>query len=100
MNTENTKQHLAQAAIAGLLALGLTAASGTVFAAAEKEKCYGVAMAGKNDCGGKYSKHSCAGQSTMDKDGNDWKYVEKGSCEKMGGQLKAAAELEMMKKKG
>jgi uncharacterized membrane protein len=57
-------------------------------------------MAGKNDCGGKYSKHACAGTSTTDKDPNDWKYVEKGSCEKMGGKLKAAAELEMMKKKG
>ena len=50
MKTENT---LAQAAIAGLLALGLSASSGAAFAAADKEKCYGVAMAGKNDCGGK-----------------------------------------------
>jgi uncharacterized membrane protein len=101
MKTEtSTSNTLAQAAIAGLLALGLTASSGAAFAAAEKEKCFGVAMAGKNDCGGKYSKHSCAGTSTTDKDPNDWKYVEKGSCEKMGGKLKAAAELEMMKKKG
>jgi uncharacterized membrane protein len=101
MKTEtSTSNTLAQAAIAGLLALGLTASSGAAFAAAEKEKCYGVAMAGKNDCGGKYSKHACAGTSTVDKDPNDWKYVEKGSCEKMGGKLKAAAELEMMKKKG
>jgi uncharacterized membrane protein len=101
MNTEtSTSNTLAQAAIAGLLALGLTASSGAAFAAADKEKCFGVAMAGKNDCGGKYSKHACAGTSTVDKDPNDWKYVEKGSCEKMGGKLKAAAELEMMKKKG
>ena len=64
------------------------------------EKCFGVAMAGKNDCGGKYSKHACAGTSTVDKDPNDWKYVDKGTCEKMGGKLKAAAELEKeMKKK-
>ena len=55
-------------------------------------------MAGKNDCGGKYSKHACAGTSTVDKDPNDWKYVDKGTCEKMGGNLKAAAELEKMKK--
>lgn len=95
MNSENT---LAQAAIAGLLALGLAAASGAAFAAADKEKCFGVSMAGKNDCGGKYSKHSCAGQSTVDKDPNDWKLVDKGSCEKMGGKFKAAAELEMKKK--
>jgi uncharacterized membrane protein len=101
MKTEtSTSNTLAQAAIAGLLALGLSASSGAAFAAADKEKCFGVAMTGKNDCGGKYSKHACAGQSTSDKDPNDWKYVEKGSCEKMGGKLKAAAELEMMKKKG
>lgn len=97
MKSENT---LAQAAIAGLLALGLSASSGAAFAAADKEKCYGVALAGKNDCGGKYSKHACAGTSTVDKDPNDWKYVDKGTCEKMGGKLKAAAELEKeMKKK-
>jgi uncharacterized membrane protein len=101
MKTEtSTSNTLAQAAIAGLLALGLTASSGAAFAAADKEKCFGVAMAGKNDCGGKYSKHACAGTSTVDKDPNDWKYVDKGSCEKRGGKLKAAAELEMMKKKG
>jgi uncharacterized membrane protein len=99
MKTEtSTSNSLAQAAIAGLLALGLSAPSGAAFAAADKEKCFGVAMAGKNDCGGKYSKHACAGTSTVDKDPNDWKYVEKGSCEKMGGKLKAAAELEMKKK--
>lgn len=95
MKSENT---LAQAAIAGLLALGLSASSGAAFAAPDKEKCYGIAMAGKNDCGGKYSKHACAGTSTVDKDPNDWKYVDKGSCEKLGGKLKAAAELEQMKK--
>lgn len=94
----STSNALAQAAIAGLLALGLTASSGAAFAAAEKEKCFGVAMAGKNDCGGKYSKHACAGTSTVDRDPNDWKYVDKGSCEKAGGKLKAAAELEMKKK--
>ena len=95
MKSENS---FAQAAIAGLLALGLSASSGAAFAAAEKEKCYGIAMAGKNDCGGKYSKHACAGTSTVDKDPNDWKYVDKGSCEKLGGNLKAAAELAQMKK--
>ena len=95
MKTENS---LAQAAIAGLLALGLAASSGAAFAAADKEKCFGVAMAGQNVCGGKYSKHACAGTSTVDKDPNDWKLVDKGTCEKMGGKFRAAAELEMKKK--
>lgn len=87
-------QTLATAAIASLLALG---ASGTALAAADKDKCYGISKAGQNDCGGKHVKHSCAGQSKADNDGNDWKYVEKGSCEKMGGKMQPAAEMKTMK---
>jgi len=45
---------------------------------ADKEKCYGVAMAGKNDCGGKGN--SCAGTSKQEHDGMAWKYVPKGTC--------------------
>ena len=45
----------------------------------------GIAEAGKNDCG--TAKHSCAGQATVDKSPEDWKYVPKGECEKMGGKL-------------
>ena len=52
---------------------------------AAKEKCYGVAEAGKNDCG--TAKHSCAGQAKTDKAADEWKYVPKGECEKMGGKL-------------
>jgi uncharacterized membrane protein len=88
---------LAQTAFAGLLAAGFAAASGSALAA-EKEKCFGVAKAGQNDCGSKYSKHSCAGQSKVDNDKNSWKYVEKGTCEKMGGALKAAGEMGDKKK--
>ena len=48
----------------------------------EKEKCYGVAMAGKNDCkSGPGS--SCAGTSNADFQGAEWKYVAKGSCTTM-----------------
>jgi uncharacterized membrane protein len=85
---------IATTAIASLLALG---ASGSALAA-DKEKCYGVAKAGQNDCGGKYSKHACAGQSKLDNDPNSWKYVDKGGCEKMGGKLQAAGEMAKDKK--
>ncbi|MEO8103099.1 MAG: DUF2282 domain-containing protein [Betaproteobacteria bacterium] len=77
-------------AIAGLVAL--STASGVAVAQdkkAEKEKCYGVAKKGQNDCG--TAKHSCAGQAGADKVAEEWKYVAKGSCEKMGGKLKVAA---------
>jgi len=77
---------LIQSAVAGLLIAGFAATAGSAFAADEgKEKCFGVAKAGQNDCGSNKSKHSCAGLSKADNDPSDFKYVAKGSCEKMGG---------------
>lgn len=90
---------LAQTAVASLLAFGLVAASGNALAADAKEKCYGIAKAGQNDCGGKYSKNACAGQSKVDNDPNSFKLVAAGTCEKMGGKLKAMGEIEAAKKK-
>ena len=81
---------LIQSAIGGLLAAGLLTASVSAVAADEgKDKCFGVAKAGQNDCSSKTSKHSCAGQSKVDNDPNDFKLVAKGTCEKMGGKLTA-----------
>ena len=56
----------------------------------DKEKCYGVAKAGKNDCAS--ANHACAGHSKMDADPAEWKYVPKGECEKMGGTMTAGAK--------
>ena len=50
-----------------------------------KEKCYGVAKAGENECAA--GKHSCAGTAKVDKDPTAWKLVAKGTCEKIGGKL-------------
>jgi uncharacterized membrane protein len=85
------RNHAIATALGSLLALGgATASAGDMDkAASDKEKCYGVAKAGKNDCG--TSSHACAGQSKVDNDPVEWKYVPKGECEKMGGTLKAAA---------
>lgn len=83
-------QNTIQASIAGLLALGIATSAGSALAAEEaKEKCYGIAEAGKNDCGGTSSKHACAGQSKVSKDPDAFKFVAKGTCEKMGGKLTA-----------
>jgi len=76
-----------QAALAGILALGIASAAyaGPVTPKAGQEKCYGIAKAGQNDCG--TMKHACAGQGAkVDKDPTEWKYVEKGTCDKMGGK--------------
>ncbi|AXE28882.1 hypothetical protein DK842_02485 [Chromobacterium phragmitis] len=76
---------LIASALGAVIAMG--ALSAAPAAAADKEKCYGIAQAGKNDCASATGAHSCAGQAKMDKDPGDWKYVAKGSCEKMGGKL-------------
>jgi uncharacterized membrane protein len=46
------------------------------------EQCYGVAMAGKNDCKAGAGT-TCAGTSKVDYQGNAWKYVAKGTCTKV-----------------
>ena len=58
----------------------------TKVTAAEKEKCYGIAKAGKNDCAAGEGT-SCAGTSTVDYQGNAWKYTAPGECEAIGGSL-------------
>jgi uncharacterized membrane protein len=47
--------------------------------AADKERCYGVAMAGKNDCAAGAGT-TCAGTAKMDYQANAWKYVPAGTC--------------------
>lgn len=71
---------------AAMLATAVTAAisatsvsSSTQAVAADKEKCFGVAMAGKNDCAAGAGT-TCAGTSKVDFQGNAWKYVDKGTC--------------------
>ncbi len=51
-------------------------------AMANMEKCYGVSLAGKNDCAAGPGT-TCAGTSKTDYQGNAWKYVAKGSCTTM-----------------
>jgi uncharacterized membrane protein len=48
---------------------------------ATKEKCYGVALKGQNDCAA--GKHSCAGHSTVDYDKASFKLVPAGTCKTM-----------------
>ncbi len=79
-----------QALLATALATVCIAGLGTAHAAdTEKEKCFGIAKAGQNDCATASGSHSCAGQSKTDKDPSEWKYVPKGTCEKAGGKTAA-----------
>ena len=70
------------AIVAGALAASTTATLPGTGQAAENEKCYGVSLAGKNDCAAGPGT-SCAGTSTVDYQGNAWKLVPKGTCETM-----------------
>jgi uncharacterized membrane protein len=56
---------------------------------ADKEKCFGVALKGKNDCAAGPGT-TCAGTSTRDFQGNAWKLVAKGTCEKTESKTSAS----------
>ncbi|WP_299354524.1 DUF2282 domain-containing protein [uncultured Shimia sp.] len=81
-------------AVASAVAAALTAVSHTEAAAAGKEKCYGVSMAGKNDCAAGPGT-TCAGTSTVDYQGNAWTLVDAGTC--MEVELPAQADGTMRK---
>jgi uncharacterized membrane protein len=73
-------------AIAGLVAIGSVAgAANAQEKKPEREKCFGIAKKGGNDCG--TAKHTCAGKAAADNLPDEWKYQPKGTCEKMGGSL-------------
>jgi len=61
-----------------------TALSGFAHTASaqEQEKCFGVSLAGENDCAAGPGT-TCAGTSTVDYQGNAWTLVPAGTCEEM-----------------
>ena len=69
---------LKNVAIAASVAAALVSHA-TTAAAAEKEKCYGVSLAGENDCAAGPGT-TCAGSSTVDYQGNAWTLVDAGTC--------------------
>jgi len=75
-----------------LALLSAVAVPSAALAAGDKEKCYGIAMAGKNDCASADGAHACAGQAKADKAPSEWKYVAKGSCEQEGGKTTPPAK--------
>ena len=93
MNTTRLKGSIALAAAAGLAAAcsgGADAPTEATEAGAEtadvaaadtgaKEKCFGISLAGENDCAAGEGT-SCAGTSVIDYQGNAWTYVDEGTC--------------------
>jgi uncharacterized membrane protein len=100
-------QTLATQTTAAALALALGAALSLAHVSAQaqvqnadKEKCFGVSLKGKNDCAAGAGT-TCAGTSVRDYQGNAWKFVPKGSCEKTAskGSPTGFGQLEEFKEK-
>ena len=70
-------------ALAGSLTAALSTAAFAAPLSAEqmqgKEKCYGISLAGQNDCAAGAGT-TCAATSKVDYQGNAWKLVAKGTC--------------------
>jgi uncharacterized membrane protein len=85
MSTRNVVSSLVLAgavttALATIAAAGpLTKAEADAAIAAKKEKCFGVALKGQNDCAAGPGT-TCQGTSTVDFQGNAWKFVQGGTC--------------------
>jgi uncharacterized membrane protein len=81
-NMNSTRRVFSAAMLASAVTAAISATtfvSATTALAADKEKCFGVALAGGNDCAAGAGT-SCAGTSKVDFQGNSWKYVDKGTC--------------------
>ena len=97
------KRRDVNAILLGSLVTALSAAAVQAPAlAAGKEKCFGVSLAGQNDCAAGPGT-TCAGTSKVDYQGNAWKLVPKGTCETMdlpGGRKGSLTALERDVPKG
>jgi len=90
-----SKTTLTKAAIAGAFTAA-AAITATTAQAADMDKCYGVALAGENDCAAGPGT-SCEGTSTVDYQGNAWSLVPAGTCESIeapGGRSGSLDEID------
>ena len=83
-------------ALLGAIAAAVTAQGVTDAQAQDQEKCYGVSLAGENDCAAGPGT-TCAGTSTVDYQGNAWTLVPAGTCATMeidGGRMGSLEALD------
>jgi uncharacterized membrane protein len=86
---------IVSSALASALAMGLV--SPVAAQDKGKEKCYGIAKAGQNDCANLSGTHTCAGQSKVDMAADEWKYVAAGTCKDMKGMTADEAKMKVKK---
>jgi uncharacterized membrane protein len=83
-------------AAALIAAMALSSAAVAQTAPAEKptgkEKCYGVAKAGQNDCASIIGSHTCAGQGKVALDSREWRFVPAGTCKQLNGLSEEEAQ--------
>jgi uncharacterized membrane protein len=79
MNQRKSASLMTSMCLAAALGTALTQMAQAAEDNSGKEKCFGVAAKGKNDCAAGPGT-SCAGTSSKDFQGSAWKYVDKGSC--------------------
>lgn len=78
-----SKKAATAATVAGALSFAVANLATTeTVQAGDNVKCYGVSLAGKNDCAAGAGT-TCAGTSTVDYQGDAWTYVKKGTCKTM-----------------
>lgn len=81
MNKLHSQHAMSAVALAAALGAALSmVATPAAAEEADKDRCYGVALKGKNDCKAGPGT-TCAGTAKVDYQGNAWKYVPKGTCE-------------------
>ena len=91
MNTRDAVNAGALLAVAGAMiaAVAMSVRQGGP-GAGERERCYGIARSGANDCAN--AVHSCAKQSPADADAREWVAVPRGTCLRLaGGRLNEQA---------
>ena len=89
MKTNKTFLAAAGLATAALAGQAFTADGAHADTSKDKEKCFGVVKAGKNDCASADGSHSCAGHAKKNASASDWILLPAGTCERLaGGSLK------------
>lgn len=86
----NRRQFIRDSALS-LLALGVGSVARPAWAEA-REKCFGIAKAGQNDCAGLSGLHSCKGLSKENYNPGDYRIVPTGTCKKLGGLTESQAK--------
>lgn len=79
MSQIKTPDALTGLTLAAAVAAALSAATTPANAGPSQEKCFGIALAGQNDCAAGPGT-TCAGTSRLDYQGNSWKLVPAGTC--------------------